>query len=36
VLSGIVRQFGLKEGIKLEWEIRAEDGKLVVVVKPLK
>lgn len=35
VPSGIVRQFGLKEGIKLEWEIRAENGKLVIVVKPL-
>jgi bifunctional DNA-binding transcriptional regulator/antitoxin component of YhaV-PrlF toxin-antitoxin module len=36
VPSGIARQFGLKEGSRLEWEIRAENGKLVVVVKPLK
>jgi len=34
--SGIVKQFNLSEGDKLEWEIRAEDGKLTIVVKPLK
>ncbi|RLG17760.1 MAG: AbrB family transcriptional regulator [Candidatus Altiarchaeales archaeon] len=33
---GIVKQFNLSEGDKLNWEIRAEDGKLVIVVKPLK
>jgi bifunctional DNA-binding transcriptional regulator/antitoxin component of YhaV-PrlF toxin-antitoxin module len=36
VPSGIVNQFNLKKGDKLEWEIKAEDGKLVIVVKPLK
>ncbi|WP_290902500.1 AbrB/MazE/SpoVT family DNA-binding domain-containing protein [Ferroglobus sp.] len=33
---GIVRQFNLSEGDKLEWEIRAENGELIIVVKPLK
>lgn len=36
VPSGIVKQFKLKKGDKLEWEIKAESGKLVIVVKPLK
>jgi bifunctional DNA-binding transcriptional regulator/antitoxin component of YhaV-PrlF toxin-antitoxin module len=36
VPSGIVKQFGLEEGTKLDWEIRAENGKLLIVVKPLK
>jgi len=33
---GIVRQFNLSEGDKLNWEIRAENGDLIIVVKPLK
>ncbi|RJS91379.1 AbrB/MazE/SpoVT family DNA-binding domain-containing protein [Candidatus Bathyarchaeota archaeon] len=33
---GIVRQFNLSEGDKLAWEIRAEGGELVIVVKPFK
>lgn len=33
---GIVRQFNLSEGDKLNWEIRAEEGELVIVVKPIK
>jgi len=33
---GIVKQFNLSEGDKLNWEIRAEGGELVIVVKPLK
>ncbi len=33
---GIVRQFNLSEGDKIEWEIRAEEGKLIIVVKPMK
>ncbi|HGE70596.1 TPA: AbrB family transcriptional regulator [Candidatus Poribacteria bacterium] len=36
VPSGIVKQFNLKERDRLEWEIRAEDGKLVIIVKPIK
>jgi len=31
---GIVRQLKLREGDKLRWQIKAEDGKLVVVVEP--
>ncbi|WP_202617278.1 AbrB/MazE/SpoVT family DNA-binding domain-containing protein [Candidatus Methanodesulfokora washburnensis] len=33
---GIVKQFNLSEGDKLNWEIRAEGGDLIIVVKPLK
>jgi len=33
---GIVKQFNLLEGDKLNWEIRAEGGELIIVVKPLK
>jgi len=33
---GIVKQFNLSEGGKLNWEIRAEGGELIIVVKPIK
>jgi bifunctional DNA-binding transcriptional regulator/antitoxin component of YhaV-PrlF toxin-antitoxin module len=33
---GIVKQFNLSEGDKIDWEIRAEEGKLIIVVKPVK
>ena len=33
---GIVKQFNISEGDKLDWEIRAENGELIIVVKPLK
>ena len=33
---GIVKQFNISEGDKLEWEIRAEGGELIIVVRPLK
>lgn len=33
---GIVKQFNLSEGDKLNWEIRVEGGELIIVVKPLK
>ncbi len=36
VPMGIVKQFNFSEGDKLNWEIRAEGGKLIIVVKPLK
>jgi bifunctional DNA-binding transcriptional regulator/antitoxin component of YhaV-PrlF toxin-antitoxin module len=36
VPMGIVKQFNLSEGDKLSWEIRAEGGGLIIVVKPLK
>lgn len=35
VPSGIVRQFGLKEGDKLEWNIETRKNKLIIVVTPL-
>ncbi len=36
VPAGIVKQFNLKRGDKLEWKIRAENrGKLIVVVRPI-
>jgi bifunctional DNA-binding transcriptional regulator/antitoxin component of YhaV-PrlF toxin-antitoxin module len=33
---GIVKQFNLSEGDELYWEIRAENGELIIIVKPLK
>jgi len=33
---GIVKQFELSEGDKLLWEIKADGGQLIIVVKPLK
>lgn len=36
VPMGIVRQFNLMEGDRLNWEIRAEGGELLIVVKPKK
>ena len=33
---GIVKQFNLSEGDKLNWEIKAEGGELIIVVKPVK
>lgn len=32
---GIVKQFNLSEGDKLNWEIKAEGGELIIVVRPL-
>lgn len=32
---GIIRQLNLSEGDKLNWEIRAEGGELIIVVRPL-
>ena len=32
---GIIKQFDLSEGNKLNWEIRAKGGELIVVVRPL-
>ncbi|MFQ5814895.1 MAG: AbrB/MazE/SpoVT family DNA-binding domain-containing protein [Candidatus Hydrothermarchaeaceae archaeon] len=36
VPAGIVRQFKLKKGDKLSWEIEPRGGELVVVVRPKK
>lgn len=33
--AGIVRQFKLTEGSKLDWKIEARENELVIVVKPL-
>lgn len=33
---GIIKQFNLSAGDKLNWEIRVESGELIIVVKPLK
>jgi bifunctional DNA-binding transcriptional regulator/antitoxin component of YhaV-PrlF toxin-antitoxin module len=36
VPASIARQFNLKEKDKLDWTLRAEDGTMVIVVKPIK
>ncbi len=36
VPAGIMSQFGLKEGDKLDWTLKAESGEIVVIVKPEK
>ena len=33
---GIVKQFNLSEGGEIDWEIRAEEGELIIVVRPVK
>ena len=33
---GIVRQFGLKEGDQINWQLKAEGGELVIHAKPIK
>jgi hypothetical protein len=35
VLSAIVEQFGFNAGDRLEWGLKAENGQLVILVKPL-
>lgn len=32
---GIVKHFNLEEGDKLDWEIRPEGEKLIIIVRPL-
>ena len=32
----IVKQFNLSEGYKLNWEDKAEDGRFIIVVEPLR
>lgn len=34
--AGIVRQFALSEGDKLQWKIEVLEGALVIVARPLK
>ena len=31
----IARQFKLKDGDKLDWDLRAEGGEMIIVVKPI-
>lgn len=34
VPANIVRQFNLKEGDKLDWSLKADQGDLIIIVKP--
>jgi len=34
VPMSIVRQFGLKDGDRLKWELQVKDNKLVIMVEP--
>ena len=34
VPAGIVKQFSLTEGDKLNWTLKAENGELIIIVKP--
>jgi len=36
VPAAIINQFNLKDGDKLDWELKAENGKIIVIVKPEK
>ena len=36
VPAAIMNQFNLKEGDKLDWELKAENGELIVTIKPEK
>jgi len=34
VPAGIMSQFNLKEGDRLDWTLKAENGEIVVILKP--
>ena len=34
VPAAIMNQFNLKEGDQLDWSLKAEDGELVIIIKP--
>jgi len=36
VPAGVMSHFNLKEGDKLDWTLKAEKGKLIIIVKPEK
>ena len=36
VPAAVINQFNLKEGDKLDWTLKAENGELIVIVKPNK
>ena len=36
VPAGIMNQFDLKDGDQLDWTLKAENGNLIVIIKPEK
>lgn len=36
VPAAIINQFNLKDGDKLDWVLKAENGNLIVIIKPEK
>ena len=36
VPAAIINQFNLKDGDKLDWELKAENGNIIVIVTPSK
>ena len=36
VPSGIVKLFDLKEGDRFRWQIKAENGEVLIVIKPIR
>lgn len=34
VPSSVVNQFNLRDGDKLDWTLKAENGEIIVIVKP--
>lgn len=36
VPAGIVKQFSLKEGDKIDWTLKAGNGELIINIKPIK
>lgn len=36
VPASIVRQFNVKDGDKLDWSLDVKDGKMIVLVQPIK
>ena len=36
VPAAIINQFNLKDGDKLDWELKAENGNLIIIIKPEK
>jgi len=36
VPAGIINQFNLKDGDRLDWTLKAENGEIIVIVKPEK
>lgn len=36
VPAGVIQQFNLKNGDQLDWELKADNGNIIVIVKPEK